>query len=107
MVGLDALRAQPVAVVEVVVFELGGSAGHGGDGDAFQYSRTSDGLGNRKAGGAAGVVSPVPKGEGPGAPSSWLNTVIGTGATRLLFGLRCVTWGEQYLAPTDDARCAK
>jgi hypothetical protein len=31
------------------------------------------------------VVSPVPKGEGPGAPSSWLGKVTGTGATRLTF----------------------
>jgi len=33
------------------------------------------------------VVSPVPKGEGPGAPSSWSGRVTGTGATRL--GVTC------------------
>ena len=29
------------------------------------------------------VVSPVPKSEGPGAPSSWFEKITGTGATRL------------------------
>jgi hypothetical protein len=28
------------------------------------------------------LVSSVPKGEGPGAPSSWLEKITGTGATR-------------------------
>jgi hypothetical protein len=27
-------------------------------------------------------ISPVPKGEGPGAPSAWFVTIVGTGATR-------------------------
>jgi len=26
-------------------------------------------------------IFPVPKGEGPGAPSAWFGTIIGTGAT--------------------------
>jgi hypothetical protein len=29
-------------------------------------------------------TSPVPKSEGPGAPSAWLKTIFGTGATRRL-----------------------
>jgi hypothetical protein len=47
--------------------------------------------------------SPVPKGEGPGAPSSQLGTIIGTGATRrsvygIAFpGLKAETWGTRFV----------
>jgi len=46
----------------------------------FHCARFEEIFGNvgRKLGG----VSPVLKSEGPGAPTSWLETVIGVGATR-------------------------
>ena len=39
------------------------------------------------------IQSPVPKGEGPGAPSAWFGFVNGTRATRLCTGRRCYESG--------------
>jgi hypothetical protein len=53
-------------------------------------------------GGLRIVDSPVPKSEGPGAPSTWFENIIGTGATRRVEvcgfpGLRIETWGTRRL----------